>query len=410
MAMRQRLQFRLRVQTVLRQSDTAAVLSVISQLIASGQARTKPELALASGLSRSAVDQAVGHLTALGLIEAAGLSNNVGRGRPAEMLGLRPDAGTVLIGDLTPNHVRTAVVSLSRDLLADKRSRFRLAEGPEPTLAAMFGQFHENLEEVGRIALPVRAIIVSVPGPVDFKRGVPVRPPIMPGWDEFPLTERVSDEFGAPCYADNDASLMALGEARSLPDDQRPLLFIKIGTGIGGGLVDAAGGQPRGADGAAYDIGHIPALGVHEEICSCGNVGCIEAVASGEAITAKLRTILGNSELSRLESEQLVRDGDPQAVRVVRQAAAMLGEVTATLVHVLNPARIALGGPITRSSDDLLAGIRSVVYQRALPLATRNLTIARSVTGELSAVVGAAAFAIEKVLSCEAFGRVSGRF
>jgi predicted NBD/HSP70 family sugar kinase len=406
-----RLEFTIPPQSLLRQSDTAAVLSVVAQLIATAQATTKPSLGLATGLSRSAIDQAVHRLSSMGLIGVTGMSTNVGRGRPAEVLGLRPDAGTVLIADLTPNHVHTAVVDLSRRLLASKRTRFALANGPEPTMTAMFAQFQEMLGPLGRYGLPIRAIVVSVPGPVDAKRGVPVRPPIMPGWDEFPLTERVADEFGAPCYADNDVNLMATGEARSLPGDQCPLLFIKVGTGIGGGLVGAPGEQPaRGADGAAYDIGHIPAPGLHQEVCTCGNVGCIEAVASAEAITVKLRNVLGNQELTRPETERLVHDGDPQAVRVVREAAALLGEVAATLVHVLNPARIALGGPITRSSDDLLAGIRSVVYQRALPLATRNLTIAHSVTGELSVVVGAAAFGIEKILSRDAFSTKSGRF
>jgi predicted NBD/HSP70 family sugar kinase len=384
---------------LMRLSDTATIMSAVARLIATGTARTKPELASATGLARSTLASAVRRLQNMGLIREAGLGTPTGRGRPPEILELSPDAGVVLIADLTPHHIRGAVVRLTREVLAWRRIEYALSEGPEPTLATTVDLLHELLGEIEQDAGPVRAVVASLPGPVDIRRGMPVRPPIMPGWDGFPVTDHLSAQFNCPCLADNDVNLMALGEARALPPDQCPMLFVKVGTGIGGGLISEGGVLHRGADGAACDIGHLRVAGVDDVICSCGNVGCVEAIASAEAITEKLRVAQQNSRLTRADLDSLVRSGDALAIRLIRDAAAVLGETVAALVHVWNPARIVLGGPLSVVSDDLLAGVRSVVYQRALPLATRNLTLAHSVLGDEAGLMGAAVQGIEHVLS-----------
>jgi predicted NBD/HSP70 family sugar kinase len=215
------------------------------------------------------------------------------------------------------------------------------------------------------------------------------------------VAAHLRNEFGCPCRVDNDVNLIALGEARVLPADQCPLLVVKVGTGIGGGLVTAKGHLHRGADGAACDIGHLSVVGAEDIICSCGNTGCIEAVASAEAITKKLRAATGNPDLTQSDLRQAARNGDPVAIRLIRDAAALIGSMVASLVHMYNPARIVVTGPLTEATDDLLAGIRSVAYQRALPLATRNLTLAHSVIGEMAGVLGAIALGTETVLAPE---------
>ena len=127
------------------------------------------------------------------------------------------------------------------------------------------------------------AIGIGVPGPVSFRDGVPVSPPIMPGWDRYPVRELLSREHGCPAVVDNDVNIMAIGErhggvAHSVDD----FLFVKIGTGIGCGIY--LGGEVyRGTDGCAGDIGHIQ-VDAHGPVCSCGNVGCLEALFSGAAL------------------------------------------------------------------------------------------------------------------------------
>ena len=242
-----------------------------------------------------------------------------------------------------------------------------------------------------------------MPGPVDGQHGIPVRPPIMPGWHAYPVAARLRRTFGCPVLLENDVNLRALGEARALPADQAPLLFVKVGTGIGGGLITGAGELHHGADGAAGDIGHVRVRGGPDVRCVCGNVGCIEALASASAIARRLGAESGG-EATIADVRALVARGDPTVLRLVREAAELIGEVVATLVHFYNPARVTIGGSVAAASDDLLAGIRSVVYQRALPLATRNLVLANSVLGEFAGVAGAAVLGIERVLSADGIG------
>jgi predicted NBD/HSP70 family sugar kinase len=275
-------------------------------------------------------------------------------------------------------------------------------EGPDGVLAAVESHLQVLRTQVPGGA-PVRAVVIGVPGPVDDQHGIPVRPPIMPGWHAYPVAARLRRTFGCPVLLENDVNLRALGEARSLPADQAPLLFVKVGTGIGGGLITGAGELHHGADGAAGDIGHVRVRGGTDVRCVCGNVGCIEALASASAIARQL-----GDEATVADVRALVSRGDPTVLRLVREAAELIGEVVATLVHFYNPARVTIGGSVAAASDDLLAGIRSVVYQRALPLATRNLVLANSVLGEFAGVAGAAVLGIERVLSADGIGVLTG--
>jgi len=383
-------------------TDRSTVMSVLARLIASGAATTRPALAETTGLARSTVEASLVMLQRLGLVLGDSLAPKPARGRPAQVLRIDPSAGCVLVIDITPHHVRVALTRLDQQVLATERVEFDLRAGPVPTMALAVQRADLALAGLGRTRADVAATVVSLPGPVDTRRGVPVRPPIMPGWDEFPVAERMTQEFACPCVVDNDVNIMALGEARVLPPDQCPMLVVKVGTGIGGGLVTAAGTLHRGADGAACDIGHIRAPGNSDTICSCGNTGCIEAMASVEAITRKLREVTGQADLTREDLAAWARRGEPHAIRLIRDAAALLGETVASLIHMYNPARVVLAGPLTAATDDLLAGVRSVAYQRALPLATRNLTLAHSVLGDQAGIVGAVVLGIERVLSPEA--------
>ncbi|MDR1431338.1 MAG: ROK family protein [Propionibacteriaceae bacterium] len=394
---------RLRPPALVRLTDQSVAMSVVARLVASGTANTRPALVKATGLARSTVSSCVSLLQARGLVVSHAAQAALGRGRPAETLAINPDAGTILVFDLTPHHVRVALTRMDQQLLANRRAHFVLDAGPEATLAFAISQARTILDELGPDGAAVRAVVTSVPGPVDTKRGMPVRPPIMPGWDRYPIADTLQREFGCPCLVDNDVNLIALGEASVLPADQCPMLVVKVGTGIGGGLITAEGSLHHGADGAACDIGHLPVRSNAEMICSCGNINCIEALASAEAITRRFREATGNPELTQSDLRAAARVGDPLAIRVIRDAAAVLGEIVAALVHVYNPARIVITGPLTAVTDDLLAGVRSVAYQRALPLATRNLTLAHSEIGEMAGVVGAVVLGIEAILAPASF-------
>jgi predicted NBD/HSP70 family sugar kinase len=377
----------------------AVTLSTVARLVASGAAVSKADLVPAAGLARTTVSSAVDELLTHGVLKLNGTRPTAGRGRPADRLALSPRGGHVLLADVGATGTHLAVVDLSQRMLARTSLDMDVRDGPDAVLTRVETEL-ATLRAHAPERAPVRAVVIGLPGPVDGRLGIPVRPPIMPGWHAYPVTARLQEIFGCPAVLENDVNLRALGEARALPADQAPLLFVKVGTGIGGGFVGADGVLHHGADGAAGDIGHVPVRGAPDEPCVCGNVGCIEAVASAGAIARRL-TAAGSRTVTIDDVGVLVARGDATALGLVREAAGLIGELVATLVHFYNPARVTIGGALTAASDELLAGVRGVVYQRALPLATRNLVLTNSVLGAYAGLAGACVLGIERVLSAE---------
>lgn len=370
------------------------------EFIRRGQARTRADLAAITGLARSTVSQRVDALTAEGLLYEAGDGASTG-GRPPVVLAFNARSGVVLAADLGATHCRLAVADLTGEPLAERRADLLIADGPDAVLGWMLDRFDELLDELGRPRSDVRAVGLGLPGPVEFATGQAVNPPIMPGWDGVPVPTIVRQRFDVPVLVDNDVNIMALGEYwADWRDSARDLLFVKVGTGIGSGIV-VDGRIHRGAQGAAGDIGHIR-LADHEKVlCRCGNRGCVEALAGGWALVRHLND-LGLGARNSRDVVELVRRGDGTAARLVRDAGRMIGEVLAGVVNFFNPAAIVIGGDIAAADQQLLAGIREVVYQRSTALATRHLQIFRSRLEDRAGVSGAAVMAIEHVFSPDA--------
>jgi predicted NBD/HSP70 family sugar kinase len=368
----------------------------ILQLVRSGQAATRADLAALTGLARSTVAQRVDALLAMQLLVARGDSQSTG-GRPPTMLAFNHEAGVVLAGDLGATHSRVAVTDLGGTILAQTWRDIAIAEGPEAVLSWLESAFDGLLEEVGRGPDAVRGVGVGLPGPVEFATGQPVNPPIMPGWDRYPVGDRLARRYRVPALVDNDVNIMAVGEHWSNWREEAFLLFVKIGTGIGSGIV-AGGHVHRGADGAAGDIGHIHVPDHDDIVCRCGNRGCLEAFAGGGAMAVRLREQGLPTQTSRDVVDQ-VRAGRPEALQLIREAGRTVGGVLATSVNMLNPAVIVIGGDVARADEPLMAGIREVVYRRSLPLATGRLRIVRSQLDDGAGVIGAAVMVLEEVLA-----------
>ena len=368
-------------------------------LIRDEVAVTRADLARETGLARSTVAQRVDALLAQGLVYEAGGSASTG-GRPPTVLAFNRDAGVVLVADLGATHARVAVSDLAGAPLAERAADLDIALGPEHALAWVAERFAELLDEVGRSSDDVRGIGIGVPGPVEFDSGRRVNPPIMPGWDDFPIHDWFASRYGAPVLVDNDVNIMALGEYWSRWRDTDHLLFVKVGTGIGCGVI-TDGRIHRGAQGAAGDIGHIHVPDHDDVICRCGNLGCLEAIAGGGAMAARLTELDIPADNSR-DVVRHVRDGRPEAMRLVRQAGRELGGVLASAVNFFNPGVIVIGGDIAHADEHLLAGVREVVYRRSTALATRSIRIARSTLDDRAGVIGAAVMVIEAVLAPDA--------
>lgn len=393
---------RLSVPTVSARVSSESVASTLARMIASQEAVTRADLTRATGLARSTVAAGLEILQEAGLVCNLGVRTSIGRGRPAEDLGLSPSFGLVLVADLGVRFARLSVHTLSEQMLTASEMPLDVADGPESTLATVVEVFKALLARIEHPQPVPLVLVAGLPGPVDVGRGVPVKPPIMPGWDDFPVADTLRAAFGCPVLCENDVNLRALGEARAIAPDQSPLLYVKISTGVGGGLVTGSGELYHGADGSAGDIGHVRVHGAEDVPCACGNYGCVEAVASVPAILRQLSQATprqGDVPATGEELMAALRVNEKTTVRLVRAAASLVGEVVANLVHFYNPARIVVGGGLTLPSDDMLAGIRAVVYQRALPLATRNLVIGYPTLGEWSGTSGGLVLGIEHALT-----------
>ena len=369
---------------------------------------SRAELGEAVHLSRSKLAVELDRLTEIGLVESAGLAASRG-GRRSGIVRLSSHLRFLGI-DIGATSVDVAVTSPELEVLGQVSEAVDVRTGPDAVLAVA-------LELVGKLrsdgdVFEVHGAGVGVPGPVSFRDGVPVAPPIMPGWDQFPVRTVLSQHLGCPVLVDNDVNIMALGEmhgglARTVDD----LLFVKVGTGVGCGIV-VDGAVYRGASGSAGDIGHIR-VGDDGPVCACGNTGCLEAHFSGSALArdATEAARAGRSEplatrldeagrLTAADVASAAAAGDHVAVELVREGGRTLGLALAGLVSFFNPGMVVIGGEVAVGlGHPLLAEIRGVVYRRSLPLATGNLPIVLSELGHQAGVVGAARMISDSVLS-----------
>lgn len=342
-------------------------------------------------------------LVGLGYVAEAGLAASRG-GRRSTLVELSPRLRFAAV-DLGASSIDVEVVNGRLEPVVAYTEPADIRSGPKVTLQRVNELLHKARVDGAYERLD--AVGIGVPGPVSFRDGVPVSPPIMPGWDRFPVRELLTREHGCPAVVDNDVNIMAVGErhggvAHSVDD----FLFIKIGTGIGCGIY-LNGAVYRGTDGCAGDIGHIQ-VDPNGPMCPCGNLGCLEAVFSGAALareaTAAARAEVSPALVERLAARGAVTaldvaqgavEGDVTCIQLIRDGGRRVGSVLAGLVSFTNPSMIVIGGGLAQLGHILLAEIRSVVYRRSLPLATGNLPVVLSELGPRAGAAGAAVLASE---------------
>jgi len=377
--------------------NTAGV-GELFQLLRDGEPRTRAELSKRSGLARSTVAARVDELMRRGLIAPVADAASTG-GRPPSQFALNPKAKVVIAADIGASHTTVAVTDLAGTILAERTGRLAVSLGPEPVLSWLAETANELIAETGLGHDHVAAVGVGVPGPVEHATGRPAKPPIMPGWDGFDVPGWVQQHLQVPVLVDNDVNVSALGERAAAWPTTDHMIFVKVATGIGAGII-SDGRLLRGAQGIAGDFGHVRVARGADVPCHCGNTGCLEALASGPAIARSLSQ-RGVAAADGDDVVELVKAGNLEAIQAVRQAGRDLGEVLTASVSLLNPSVITIGGAMARVGEHLIAGVREVVYRHSMPLATEHLAIVQSVTAGEAAVRGASLLAVEHALSPE---------
>jgi predicted NBD/HSP70 family sugar kinase len=377
------------------------ILSLIRQGRAHGQALTRGDVRDLTGLSRMTVAQRLDALLEAGIIVEGETTEATG-GRRRRSLVFHTAQSSALVAAVDTTHTRIALTDLGGDLLAQDEIDCPVDQGPVAVLdriaEAMARLLAKEADEPGGLC----GVAVSLPGPIDPESGRPSQPPILPGWDGYPVAEHVqaalADHPGLTVLTANDADAAALGE-HSVGYDQTTLMcLVKVSTGIGTGIV-INGRSYTGADGGAGDIGHVRVSPGSDALCQCGARGCLAAVASGRAVAHEL-TELGIPAASGREVRELLRAGNADAARLTQEAGRRIGEVMATVVSLLNPEVVLIGGAL--ASAPLLAGIRETLYKLSLPRATRHLTLQLGSLGEDAALVGLTRLLVDHQFSAEA--------
>lgn len=364
------------------------------ELVRAADGITRSDLVEMTGLARSTVTQRIDSLIDAGFVVEAGEARSTG-GRPPTILRFNSESGVVLVADLGATHARFAVTSLDATVLAESTRDLLIADGPEYVLSTTMRVFDELLGAAGKTDDDVRGVGIGVPGPIDFAAGRPSDPPIMPGWHDYPVGDRFVERFGGPVLVDNDVNIMALGEFWSSSPRPESMIVLKIGTGIGGGII-IDGHVHRGAKGAAGNVGHIQTD--TDEICNCGNVGCLEGVAGGAALAKALRD-KGLPASNTRDVAMLAGRGDPDAVQAVRAAGRRIGGMLAGVINLLNPDVIVVNGDLVAAGQPLLAGLRETIYRRSTALTTNDLQVKASDLGDRAGVIGGAVLVIERVVA-----------
>ena len=364
-------------------------------LIGSGQADTRPAIVKQTGLAASTVSAAVSRLVEAGVISETDESVSTG-GRRARRLVTSDGVGALALVELGAHHGLVALTDPTQGVARATSFLVDIASGPEAVLTAVMEEVSRQEKAAG---VRVGGLALAVPGPVDAEHTRVIRPARMPGWDGINVAEEVAHHCGLPAIIDNDARAGAVGESvyRRRLEGVTPidtLSYVKAGSAIGGAyLVD---GVPLvGQGGLAGDISHIPVDAASGRPCKCGNVGCLETIASADSIRADLAAT-GLVYENNAQLLAAARDGVPAVATAIRQAGTLLGLSLAHLVSFLAPQGVILGGALS-AVDAFTAGVRAALHQSCLPSIMEDLVIESSRSGRDAALWGLSTLTPQKI-------------
>lgn len=368
-----------------------------------GKGLSRTDLAEEMGLTRAAVTIIINDLISSGIIVETE-SRTTTSGRRPVVLEINPLHGLVAAIDMGANHLAVALGDFSARILEEVEIDFRIEDGPEKCLEEADRVLKELLAKRALTPESLCGVGVGVPGPVIADQGMVMAPPIMPGWDRFPIRATLEQQWKTAVTLNNDAELGALGEwAYGAGRGERNLAFIKVGSGIGAGLM--INQQIYcGTTGSAGEIGHLT-VDENGPLCMCGNHGCLEAFAGGHAIAsqaAKLvasgkRTLLSEKRRAALTAQDVAeaaRRGDLPAQEILERSGTYIGIAIAGLINLMNPSTVIIGGGVAQVGDLLTGPIRQAVRERSLRASEHGVRITTAMLGRRSSLIGALVQAI----------------
>ena len=345
-----------------------------------------------------------------------------------EYTGARHEASTntplVVAVDLGGTQIRAAVLRGATLL-----SRVGLLTGedpiPERIFPRIFQAVQQALDEAGVTLDQIAGIGIGAPGPLDSHTGIVYSPPNLPGWENVPVRDLFNKQFHVPIFVENDANAAGLGEYMfGAGRGSRDVVYLTISTGIGGGII-TDGKVLEGTSGMAGELGHM-SIDWRGERCNCGNIGCLERIASGTGIARAANDAIAqgkgedllafvntcgvneaeNAKASTPEDVIAAHDsahvtartvalaaeaGIPIAQEIIKTAAQALGVGLVNIIHIFNPQKIILGGGVTQMGALLLDPALRIVEERTMAVPRKAAQIVLAELGNDVGLVGAGA-------------------
>ncbi len=302
--------------------------------------------------------------------------------------------------DIGGTNIKIALVDDKGKIVYSNTTPTRAEMGYEYTINNIKQAIKDLMQETKADKTNIEAIGFGFPGQIDYKQGIVRILPNIPGWIDVPVKKIIEDEFHIPTFLDNDVRCAALGELNyGAGKGCQNLVCITVGTGIGSGII-LNGKIVRGASNAAGEIGHIKMTMGEGPLCGCGDYGCFEAYASGPNIVAMAKEYLkggksakfrelANEELSPYIVAQAALQGDVVAKQIYAKIGEIIGLGLTSVINLLNPEKIIIGGGVADAGDILIQPIRDVIAKRAMPIQREAVEIVPAQLANTAGVIGA---------------------
>ncbi len=372
---------------------------------------SRTEMTKITGLSGATVTKFVNNLLKTGLIREDGWESSQG-GRKPVLLRISPDAGFIVGVDVGGENLRTVVIDLETNVITKVTKKTRAEEGKEKIFKRIVQTIHQVIDRSGIPSEKIKGIGIGISGLIDYKNGISLFCPNLPGWENVPVRSLIEKEFGLPVRVDDSSRAMALAENWcGIAQGTKNFIFVNVGIGSGCGIF-TNGQIYRGTGGIAGEFGHIT-IDERGPRCNCGNNGCLETLASGPAIARRARkTIeegvvsliekLTGGDLDRITPEIIVeaaRKGDKLAFNIIEKTGKYLGIGIADMINIFNPELVVIGAGVSQAGDLLLDPVKRTVKARALQQSFSMVDIKLSQMGVIGGAIGAAILVLKNIFS-----------
>jgi len=310
--------------------------------------------------------------------------------------------------DIGGTNVKIALVDEKGAIAYSNSVPTRAEMGYEYTIQNIISTIKDSLKESKNDISDIGGIGFGLPGQIDSINGIVRLLPNIPSWVEVPLAKIVQSEFNIPVKLDNDVRVATLGELNfGAGKGCQNLICLTVGTGVGSGIV-LNGQLVRGASMTAGEIGHVIVESHNGEICGCGATGCLEAYASGPSVvkmaneyiaggkSTKYKEIAAGSEITPYIVYEAAKQGDAVAKRIFTIVGEYLGVALVSVVNLLNPEKIIVGGGVGQAGDLILDPIREAIKKRCIPTSAAAVEVVPAQLGESAGVVGASLLISQK--------------